>query len=81
MNPIITTNRMILAIDVDTGPIFTAGNCENPQIIRATITLSPPTKPISTLSNRIFWIKQVTSRPTSVEKNVASSIGMKTSAG
>ena len=71
----------MFAADVDTGPILTAGNCENPQMIRATMTLSPPTKPMSTLSKRIFWIKQVTSSPTRVEKNVASRMGMNTSAG
>ena len=81
IKPIITTKRIMFAADVDTGPILTAGNCENPQIIRATIALNPPTKRIRTLSNLIFWIRQVASRPTRVEKNVASRMGMKTSAG
>ena len=81
IKPIITTNSMMLAADVDTGPILTAGSCEKPHMIRATMALKPPTNSIRTLSKRIFCIIQVTSRPTSVEKNVASSMGMKTSAG
>ena len=74
-----TNNRIMLAADVDTGPILTAGSL-NP-ILSVPQQRSILPKSTSTLSNLILCTRQVASRPAHGREKVASKIGMKTSAG
>ena len=74
--------RKTLAKVDDTMSICSRGMALKPQMMRATKVHRTPRKSMSVRLNRLMrWYRQVTMRPTMVEKKVARRMGTNTSVG